>query len=102
MIGAPDMPKEMTNQSEAKLKRFESIINSMTKKEKKDAKLIKNNPNRIIRIARGSGTSEKEVKEFLSQFEQVEKMMGRFKKDRGFRKKMEKMMKGGGIPGLGV
>ena len=31
--------------------------------------------------------------------EQVEKMMGRFKKDRGFRKKMEKMMKGG-IPGL--
>ncbi len=95
MMGAADIPKEMTQQSEEKLKKFEAIINSMTKKEKKDAKLLKNNPSRIARIAKGAGSSEKEVKEFLSQFDQVEKMMGRFKRDRGFRKKMEKMMKGG-------
>lgn len=94
MLGANDVPKEMVQQSEEKIKKFESMINSMTKSEKKDAKLLKNQT-RISRIAKGSGCSEKEVKEFLSQFEKMEKMMNMFKKNRGFRKKMEKMMKGG-------
>ena len=95
MIGAVDVPKEMVHQSEEKLKKFESMINSMTKKEKKDASLFKRNPGRVTRIAEGSGCSEKEVREFLSQFEKMEKMMNMFKRDRGFRKKMEKMLKGG-------
>jgi len=76
------------------------MINSMTKAEKKDAALLKNNAARLARIARGSGCTEKEVREFLSQFEKMEKMMTMFKRNRGFRKKMEKMMKGG-IPGMG-
>ncbi|NYZ73694.1 signal recognition particle receptor subunit alpha [Candidatus Micrarchaeota archaeon] len=100
MLGAADIPKEMVQQSEGKLKKFESMINSMTKQEKKDASLLKSNPNRIARIAKGSGCTEKEVREFLSQFEKVEKMMNMFKRNRGFRKKMEKMMKGG-MPGMG-
>ncbi len=95
MLGAADIPKEMVQQSEEKLKKFESMINSMTKEEKRDAALLKNNHSRIARIARGSGCSEKDVKEFLSQFEKMEKMMGMFKRNRGFRKKMEKMMQGG-------
>jgi signal recognition particle subunit SRP54 len=100
MLGAADVPKEMVQQSEEKLKKFESMINSMTRSEKKDASLLKKNPTRISRVAKGSGCSEKEVREFLSQFEKMEKMMGMFKKNRGFRKKMEKMLKGGGIPGM--
>ena len=62
----------------------------------------KKNPKRIDRVAKGSGSSEKEVREFLSQFEKMEKMMGKFKKDRGFRKKLEKMMQGGGLQGMGM
>jgi signal recognition particle subunit SRP54 len=100
MLGAADVPKEMVQQSEEKLKKFESMINSMTKEEKKSSELLKNNHSRIARIARGSGCSDKEVKEFLAQFEKMEKMMNMFRRNRGFRKKMEKMMKGG-IPGLG-
>ncbi len=102
MLGAADVPKEMVQQSEEKLKKFECMINSMTKQEKKEASILKNNQSRITRIARGSGCTEKEVKEFLEQFEKMEKMMGMFKKNRGFRKKMEKMMKGGagGLPGM--
>jgi signal recognition particle subunit SRP54 len=100
MLGAADVPKEVVQQSEGKLTKFESMINSMTKAEKKDAALLKNNQNRISRIAKGSGCEEKEVREFLSQFEKMEKMMNMFKKNRGFRKKMEKMMKGG-IPSAG-
>lgn len=94
MLGAVDVPKEMVQQSEEKLKKFESMINSMTKQEKKEASVLKGNPGRISRIARGAGCSEKEVREFLSQFEKMEKMMGMFKRNRGFRKKMESMMKG--------
>lgn len=101
MLGAADVPKEMVQQSEEKLKKFESMINSMTKAEKKDASLLKSGPSRIARIAGGSGCTEKEVREFLSQFEKMEKMMGMFKRNRGFRKKMEKMMQGmGSIPGI--
>ena len=101
MLGAADVPKEMVQQSEGKLKKFESMINSMTRSEKKDASFLKNNPARLARIAKGSGCTEKDVREFLIQFEKMEKMMGMFKKNRGFRKKMEKMLKGGqGLPGM--
>jgi signal recognition particle subunit SRP54 len=102
MIGAADVPKEVVKESEGKLGKFEAMINSMSKKEKKEAKLLKNNPSRIARIAKGSGTTEKEVKDFLSQFEKMEKMMNMFKSNRGFRKKMERMMKGAppGLEGL--
>lgn len=95
MIGAVDVPKEMVQQSETKMKTYEAMINSMTKAERKDASLLKTNSARLKRIAAGSGTDEKEVREFLSQFEKMEKMMNMFKKNRGFRKKMEKMMQGG-------
>ncbi len=103
MLGAADVPKEMVQQSEHKLKRYEAMINSMTKAEKRDASLLKGNANRIARIARGSGSTEKDVREFLTQFEKMDKMMNMFKKNRGFRKKMEGMMKGGagGLAGLG-
>jgi signal recognition particle subunit SRP54 len=94
MLGANDVPKELVQQSEDKLKKFEHMINSMTKAEKDDAALIKNSQARVQRIARGSGCSEKDVREFLSQFEKMEKMMSMFRKNRGFRKKMEKMMAG--------
>ena len=101
MLGAADVPKEMVQQSEGKLKKYESMINSMTKSEKRDASLLKNNPARLERIAKGSGCTEKDVREFLSQFEKMEKMMGMFKKNRGFRKKMEKMMQGKlDLPGM--
>ncbi len=94
MLGAVDVPKDMVQQSEQKLSSYEAMINSMTKAEKKDAKLLRSNPTRITRIAKGAGVSEKDVKDFISQFEKMEKMMGKFKNDRGFRKKMEKMMSG--------
>jgi len=95
MLGASDVPKEMIQQSEEKLKKFESMINSMTKAEKKNAKLIRAQPGRVARIASGSGCSEKDVREFLSQFEKMEKMMSQFQHNRGFRKKIEQMLQGG-------
>ncbi|MDO8340107.1 MAG: signal recognition particle receptor subunit alpha [Candidatus Burarchaeum sp.] len=103
MLGAPDIPKDMVEQSEEKLKAYEVMINSMTPAEREDVALLKKNRSRLERIARGSGRKPEDVRDLLSQFEKVQKMMGQFKHNRGFRRQMEKMMKGGfpGMPGAG-
>ncbi|WP_456374654.1 signal recognition particle protein Srp54, partial [Methanocaldococcus sp.] len=53
------MPKELSNLTESKIKKYKVIISSMTKEERENPKIIKSS--RIRRIARGSGTSEKDV-----------------------------------------
>lgn len=97
MLGAADLPADMVQTSEAKLKKFEVIINSMTAEERDDAAILRKHHSRISRIAKGSGTSESDVRDLLTQFERVSSMFNSFKKNRGFRKKMEKMMKGSNI-----
>jgi signal recognition particle subunit SRP54 len=76
--------------AEDEMKRMRVIINSMTKTERQDYKLIKES--RIKRISSGSGTTEAQVKDFIAKFRQMEKMMGG----------MMQMMKGGmpGMPGM--
>ena len=97
MLGAADVPADMVKNSEGKLKKFECIISSMTKQEMEDAELVRKSRARIERIAAGSGTKPEDVRELLTQFERVNGMFSQFKKNRGFRKKMEKMMKGANI-----
>lgn len=97
MLGVADLPSDALRASEEKLKKYETIINSMTPQERDDASLVKKSRSRIERIAKGSGTKEEDVRELLAQFERVEKMFLEFKRNRGFRKRMEKMMKGMGI-----
>lgn len=97
MLGAADLPSDMVKTSEDKLKKFEVIINSMTPQERDDASLLRKNRTRIGRIANGAGVKEQDVRDLLTQFERVSSMFNQFKKNRGFRKKMEKMMKGANI-----
>ena len=99
MMGFADIPKEMVQQSEGKLKKYEAMINSMTKTEKKDASLLRKSRTRLERVAKGSGCTVQDVRDFLTQFEKMHKMMNMFKRNRGFRKQMERMMQGGGMPG---
>jgi signal recognition particle subunit SRP54 len=97
MLGAADLPHEAVRTSEEKLKKFETIINSMTPQEREDAALLRKSRARLERIAKGSGTSEADVRELLTQFEKVNSMFTQFKKNRGMRKRMEKMMKGANV-----
>ncbi|MCX8194538.1 MAG: signal recognition particle receptor subunit alpha [Candidatus Micrarchaeota archaeon] len=97
MLGAADMPQEVVRTSEEKLKKFESIINSMTPQEREDASLFRKQKSRIERVARGSGTSEAEVRELLAQFERVNNLFNQVKKNRGMRKRIEKMLQGSGL-----
>ncbi len=91
MMGAPDMPKDVIEKGEEKLVKYKSIIGSMTTEERENDKLV-HNPSRISRIAKGSGRSEKEVRELLSDFNKMKKMFGMVKNDRSLRKRFSKFM----------
>jgi len=77
----PGLPKKMKGAGgldidEKELVRVESIINSMTPKERVNFAII--NGSRRLRIARGSGTTVQEVNQLLKQYAQARKMMKRF------------------------
>jgi signal recognition particle subunit SRP54 len=84
------LPDDVAEIQEENLKRFEVIMNSMTRSELDNPKIIKSS--RIKRIASGSGTSVRDVRELLKQHEQMKKMMKQFGKSRRRGR--------GGIPGI--
>lgn len=61
---------------EARLRRVEAILNSMTREERREPSVL--NGSRRKRIARGSGTSVEEVNRLLQDFHQMERMMRSF------------------------
>ena len=91
MMGAPDVPKELVEQGGEKLNKYRIIISSMTKAERNDEKLL-HQPGRVARIARGSGTTEKDVHALVSDFNKMKKMFGMFKNDRNIKKRFKGLM----------
>ena len=80
---------------EAQIKHMESIIQSMTVKERRNPHII--NPSRKRRIAEGSGKTLQDVNRVLKQQSQMSKMMKKFASPKG----MAKMMRNLGSMGLG-
>jgi len=74
------LPKGTVEVAEDKMRRWRVIIQSMTKEERKDPKLL--NASRIRRIARGAGTSEHDVKELVQQYFTMKRFMKTFAKRR--------------------
>jgi signal recognition particle subunit SRP54 len=85
-----NIPDEQMNMAEDALKKFRVIIQSMTPKEREKPKILSSS--RIRRVARGSGTTEKEVKDLIKQYNNMRKMMKTFR-----RKKLPFF--GKGLPG---
>lgn len=75
-IGMPDLNEEQSAQMEKELKRTESIIDSMTKEERADHRLL--NASRRRRIASGSGTNVSEVNQLIKQYVEMRQMMRQF------------------------
>ncbi|CAB49401.1 signal recognition particle protein Srp54 [Pyrococcus abyssi] len=65
------LPDEVISVGEERLRKFKVIMDSMTEEELMNPDII--NYSRIKRIARGSGTSVKDVKELLNQYNQMKK-----------------------------
>jgi signal recognition particle subunit SRP54 len=76
-MSSANVPDEMLSTAEGRLDKWGIIIQSMTPAEKENPKLL--NSSRARRIARGSGTTEKEVKELLKQYVMMRKMLKMFK-----------------------
>jgi signal recognition particle subunit SRP54 len=68
-----ELSSEMTDDQ---FKRVESIIQSMTREERSNPRVI--NGSRRRRIARGSGHTVQEVNQLLREFREVQRMMKRF------------------------
>jgi signal recognition particle subunit SRP54 len=68
-----DIPEDALNLAEDRLEKWRVMIQSMTPEERDDPK--KFNASRVRRVARGSGTSEKEVKELIKQYFLMRRML---------------------------
>ena len=68
-----NIPEDMLNTAEGRLEKWRVMIQSMTPEEKDDPKIF--NASRMKRVAKGSGTSEKEVKELLKQYVMMRRML---------------------------
>jgi signal recognition particle subunit SRP54 len=98
MMGGMQLSDEQSAEVDVQMKRTEAIIDSMTKTERNDHKII--DASRKTRIAKGSGTTIAEVNQLLRQYEQMRKMMAQMNKG-GLLAGLGKRMMGGMAGGLG-
>lgn len=94
-----NIPENMMDTAEDRLKKWRFIMQSMTPQERQEPKII--NSSRVHRVARGSGTSDKEVKELLNQYNMMKKMMKTMRRKRGFPFLGKQMPMGGQLKDLG-
>jgi signal recognition particle subunit SRP54 len=100
MMGGLQISDEQSIEVEAQMKRTEAIIDSMTKGERRNHKII--DASRKTRIAKGSGSTIAEVNQLIRQYEQMKKMMQQMNRGGLFSKLAGKAMGGlgGGLGGL--
>jgi signal recognition particle subunit SRP54 len=98
MTGGLQITDEQSEVVDEQMKRTEAIIDSMTKQERTDHRIL--NASRKTRIAGGSGTTIAEVNQLLRQYEQMKKMMAQMNRG-GLLGGLGKRMMGGLAGGLG-
>ena len=79
----PDSELEL---AEERLDKYKYIIDSMTPEERENPKVL--NASRVRRIARGSGTEEKDVRELIKQYNAMRKMLKQLKGRRRMLRRM--------------
>ncbi|MGJ7901366.1 signal recognition particle protein [Lysobacter sp. 1R34A] len=98
--GMGQIPESVKNQVTGKeVPRMVAIINSMTKKERRNPGLL--NGSRRARIAKGAGLTPADVNKLMKQYQQMEKMMSKLSGGgmKGLMRGMKGMMGGrGGMP----
>ena len=96
--GTNKLPENLTTQiNDREFIKLIAIIDSMTRKERFNPKII--NGSRKKRIASGSGTKIQDINKLLKQFNHMQKMMKKFSHKGGLSKAL-KGMPGGKPPGF--
>lgn len=98
MTGGLQLSDEQSAEVDHQMKRTEAIIDSMTKAERQDHKIL--DASRKTRVAGGSGTTIAEVNQLLRQYEQMKKMMAQMNRG-GLLGGLGRKMMGGLAGGLG-
>ncbi|MBP7415846.1 MAG: signal recognition particle protein, partial [Pyrinomonadaceae bacterium] len=98
MTGGMQITDEQSAVVDHQMKRTEAIIDSMTRQERNNHKVL--DASRKTRIAGGSGSTIAEVNQLLRQYEQMKKMMAQMNRG-GLFGGMAKKMAGGLAGGLG-
>jgi len=88
----------LIEKAEQAIDKKKAIILSMTPYERENPNVL--GSSRKKRIAAGSGTRVEDVNKLLKQFDTMQKMMKQFS-GKGASKKLKKLQKRGGFPGLG-
>lgn len=95
----PGMPGKMSEEemdaTQERLRVFRIIMDSMTEEEMDNPREIK--ASHVMRIARGSGTSPRQVKELLKQYNMARRAVKGFASDRKMRRQLMKQLKAGGL-----
>ena len=81
--------------TQGKLRRFLTIMDSMTEKEMSEPKLVKST--RVTRIARGAGVTPRDVKELLKHYDMSRKAIKGFAGNRKMRKQLMKQLEASGV-----
>jgi signal recognition particle subunit SRP54 len=72
-MGMPQLDEEQSAEMEQQLKRTEAIIDSMTRQEREDHRIL--NASRRRRVARGAGSTVTEVNQLIKQYVEMRQMM---------------------------
>ncbi|MFQ6013238.1 MAG: signal recognition particle protein Srp54 [Thermoplasmata archaeon] len=89
------LTEEQLEETQDRLIRFRFIMDSMTEAEQENPKLLKSS--RILRIARGSGTDPREVKELVKYYNTSRKAIRGLAGNRKMRRQLMKQLQAGGF-----
>ncbi|HJJ32871.1 MAG TPA: signal recognition particle protein Srp54 [Methanocorpusculum sp.] len=94
-LGGAKLPEGALDDAGAKMKHFRIIMDSMTPEELEDPSLI--NTSRMMRVAKGSGTSVDDVRDLMKYYKMMQKTLKGFKGNRMMMGKMMKQMQKQGM-----
>jgi signal recognition particle subunit SRP54 len=97
-LSSTKLPEEMMEKQQEKISKWEHILKSMTKEEKENPEILEKQTSRILRIAKGAGVNNSDIKSLLKQYKMLKEMVKSGPADMDFskgmnQKQMQKLMK---------
>lgn len=74
-MGSAKIPKNLLENQEAKVAKWEHILKSMTKEERENPELLEKQTSRISRIAQGAGVHGSDIRALLKQYKLLNEML---------------------------
>jgi len=74
-LGNAKLPENALETQEAKIKKWEHIVKSMTPQEIENPELFEKQTSRISRVAKGSGTTTTEIRSLLKQYKLLKELV---------------------------